>query len=72
MPRQLANSLKLKIEEIIIMLRPSFQRDDYFIASFFFRSEYRNNFQATKGDRVTPAWITNFEKVTIDGDASRQ
>ncbi|XP_059094444.1 uncharacterized protein LOC131889373 isoform X2 [Tigriopus californicus] len=36
------------------------------------RSEYRNNYQATKGDRVTPAWITNFEKVTIDGDASRQ
>eukprot|EP00095_Tigriopus_kingsejongensis_P011510 maker-scaffold56_size446035-snap-gene-3.31 protein:Tk11510 transcript:maker-scaffold56_size446035-snap-gene-3.31-mRNA-1 annotation:"PREDICTED: hypothetical protein LOC100747732" len=36
------------------------------------RSEYRNNFQPAKGERAAPAWITNFEKVTIDGDASRQ
>lgn len=37
-------------------------------------SEYRNNFsEGVKGVRVTPAWISNFEKVTIDGglDAMR-
>lgn len=31
-------------------------------------SEYRQNFStAPKGDRVMPVWISNFEKVTING-----
>ena len=39
---------------------------------WYFRSEYRKNFNVTRGDRVQPAWINNFEKVTIDGGDSRQ
>jgi hypothetical protein len=36
-------------------------------------SEYRNNFKTLKGERPAPAWITNFEKVTMNGaDTSRQ
>jgi hypothetical protein len=39
-----------------------------------FSSEYRGNFgTGMKGERAAPAWIANFEKVTIDGgDTSRQ
>jgi hypothetical protein len=34
----------------------------------FNSSEYRQNFAtAPKGERVTPNWISNFEKVTIGG-----
>ena len=44
------------------------QRVRRFNLSEFYSSEYSNNYATQlKGEKVMPAWISNFEKVTING-----